>query len=302
MNGGAEHRWFRKVLTPLFSATSVAAHVPLIHEIVSRRLRAWPRNGVIELYGEIGAMAFHVTAALVLGKTATDDVSSLHDLFRDLTRHKPGMGARVAQELAPLIRSRREQPTEDALSALIRSGGPDGPVGDNQILAHVNTLMVAGHFTTAALGSYLLFLLVSHPHVLAQILDEQLAIEGADMQALARLERLDNALMEAERLVPPVPQLARRVVEDIEFQGHRLRTGEFLFCSISGTHRDPQLFADPGKFDPSRFAPPRSERRGQPLALAGFSVGARRCLGALLAQVAIKIMMHHILRGFTVYP
>jgi cytochrome P450 len=120
------------------------------------------------------------------------------------------------------------------------------------------------------------------------------------MQALARLERLDNALMETERLMPPVPHLARRVVEDIEFQGHVLRPKEFVFCSISGTHRDPEIFADPDKFDPCRFAPPRSERRGQPLALAGFSVGARRCLGALLAQVSIKVLVHHILRGFVI--
>ena len=302
MDAGPEHRWFRKILSPPFSSASVAAHVPVFQDIVARRLRAWPRNGVIGLYGEMSAMAFHTTAAIVLGMTPADDVSTLRALFRDVTAHKPGSAARVAHELLPLIRARRDQPTNDAISCMIRSGGLDGPVSDRQIVAHVNTLMVAGHFTTAVLASYLLFLLVSHPRDLAQVLEEQLAIDSLDMQAIARMERLDDALMEAERIAPPVAHLVRGIVEDIEFQGHRLQAGEYLFCSVSGTHRDPKIFSDPDTFAPCRFAPPRSERRQHPIALAGFSVGARRCLGALLAQVTTKIMVHNILRGFTLHP
>ena len=303
MDAGPEHRWFRKVLSPPFSSASIAAHVPVFQEIVARRLRAWPRSGVVGMYGEMSAMAFHTTAAIVLGVTAADDVSTLGNLFRDVTAHKPGTAALVARELLPRIRARRQQPTNDAVSCLIRSGGLDGaPISDKQIIAHVNTLLVAGHFTTAVLASYLLYLLVSHPQDLAQIVEEQLAIEGVDMQAVGRMERLDDALMEAERIAPPVAHLVRGVAEDFEFQGHTLRAGEYLFCSVSGTHRDPQIFAEPDTFAPCRFAPPRSERRQHPLALAGFSVGARRCLGALLAQVTTKIMVHNILRGFTLQP
>lgn len=302
MDAGAEHRWYRKVLSPPFSSTSIAAHVPVFQDIIARRLRNWPRNGVVGMYAEMSMMAFHTTAALVLGTTATDDVSTLSDVFRDLTAHKPGSAALAAKELLPLIRARRDQPTNDAVSCLIRAGGVDGPITDKQILAHVNTLMVAGHYTTAVLSSYLLYLLVSHPADLAKVVEEQMAIDGVDMQAVGRMERLDDALMEAERMAPPVAHLVRGIVEDIEFQGHTLRAGEYLFCSVAGTHRDPQIFFDPDTFAPCRFAPPRSERRQHPLALAGFSVGARRCLGALLAQVTTKIMVHNILRGFTLQP
>jgi retinoid hydroxylase len=209
----------------------------------------------------------------------------------------------VVGELEPLVKARRAQPSTDALSALLRSGGPDSkPVTGAQILGHVNTLMVAGHFTTAALGAYLLFMLVSHPKVLEQVAEEQASAAQPDMAELGRMEHLDNAVMEAERLMPPVPHIARRVVSEIELQGHRLDPGEFLFCSIAGTQRDPQIFAAPDMFDPSRFAAPRNERRGHPLALAGFSVGARRCLGALLAQVTMKVMAHHIIKGFVLHP
>jgi cytochrome P450 len=85
MDPGAEHRWFRKVLTPPFSSASIASHLPLIHEIVSRRLRSWPRDGVIDLYAETAAIAFHVTSMFTLGKTPTDDVAGLLETYRDLT-------------------------------------------------------------------------------------------------------------------------------------------------------------------------------------------------------------------------
>jgi cytochrome P450 len=145
-------------------------------------------------------------------------------------------------------------------------------------------------------------MLASHPTVLEAVLKDQPDTDDLDMETLSRMNVLDHALAEAERLFPPIPHLPRGITEDIEFKDHTLRRGEFLFCSVAGTHHDPSIFADPEKFDPARFAPPRSERRGQPLALAGFNVGPRRCLGALLGQVMIKVMVHHIVRNFVLEP
>jgi len=303
---GPEHRWFRQALTPPYSQAEVAAHVPVIEEIVLRRLDTWPKDGVIGLHTETSAMAFHIAASFVLGKTPGDDVQVLHDLYSQLmtpqAKERMLKRARMAQELMPLIEARRAKPTGDVLSQIIKSGGPKGPLSDDEILSHVNTLMVAGHLTASSLSAYLLLLLVSHPRHLPALLEEQMATDSVDMDALGRMPLLDHVLMEAERMVSPIPHVPRRILEDMEFQGHQLRAGEFLFCSLAGTNRDPSFWTDPHKFDPTRFAPPRSERRGHPYALAGFSVGPRRCLGTLLAQVMVKVMVHHILRRFTLKP
>jgi cytochrome P450 len=305
---GPEHRWFRRVMTPAFAPASVAALVPVIHDIVVRRLSRWPRDGVIGLYGETSAMTFHVAAAMVLGTEATEDVSELHDLYTDVMVQRdgrpaaPAQRARLAEVLHPIIRARRAAPAGDVLSQLICSGGPEGPLSDDALVSHINTLMVAGHFTAAGLAAYLLLLLAMHPAYLERLVAEQSAAEASDMQALSRLPLLDNALMEAERLLAPIPHLPRKLVTDISFQGHELKAGEFLLCSVAGTHRDPQLFDEPDRFDPDRFAPPRSERRRHLLGVAGFNVGPRRCLGTLLAQAMIKVMVHQILRGFTLTP
>src|SRR5262249_7456127 len=76
---GDEHRWFRRTYTSSFSPSALAGYVPAIQEIVLRRLLNWPKSGVIGMYDEISAMAFHVAAMLVFGKKPSDDVQELHD-------------------------------------------------------------------------------------------------------------------------------------------------------------------------------------------------------------------------------
>jgi cytochrome P450 len=303
---GAEHRWFRRSLAPAFTTSAVAGYLPAIQDIVRRRLSTWPRDGMINLYPEISTMAFQVAAVAVFGTTPSDDVEELHELYRDLMLIKPNTAAerraRLAPVVLPLIRARVEEQGDDMISQLVRSGGPEGALNEDELFAHANMLIVAAHFTASTLAAFLLLMLTSHPTVLETLLKDQPDTDDLDMDVLARMNVLDHALAEAERLFPPIPHLPRAITEDIEFQGHTLRAGEFLFCSVAGTHHDASIFAEPEKFDPARFAAPRNERRGQPLALAGFNVGPRRCLGALLGQVMIKVMVHHILRNFVLVP
>jgi cytochrome P450 len=88
----------------------------------------------------------------------------------------------------------------------------------------------------------------------------------------------------------------------MQFRDCRLAPGELVLCSVAGTHMDEKIFPNPETADPDRFAPPRSEQRRDPLALVPFGAGGRRCIGAFLAEVMIKIIVHHVLRRFTLAP
>jgi cytochrome P450 len=306
---GEEHRWFRQAMTPGFQPAAVASYLPLIHDVVRARIASWPEDGVIGLYPEVSAMTFHVTAGIVLGMRDARRVGELHVLYRDVMLWRDprpaidAMRPALAAAVLATIRERMAEPAGDLLSQIIAAGGPDGrPLSEDEILSQVNTLMVAGHFTASALASYLLLMLHGHPSFFSQLVVEQDGANAEDMEGLSRMTLLDRALLEAERMIAPIPHLPRGVTQDIEFAGHTIRAGEFLFCSVAGTHRDERLYDDPHRFDPDRFAPPRNERRRDRLALAGFSVGPRRCLGTLLAQVMIKIIIHHIVRNFTFEP
>src|SRR5256712_10818492 len=68
--------------------------------------------------------------------------------------------------------------------------------------------------------------------------------------------------------------------------------------SPAAAHRLPQVFANPDRYDPDRFGPPRQEDRRTKHGLIGFGGGHHRCIGATFAQQQIKVIWSVILRRF----
>ena len=64
------------------------------------------------------------------------------------------------------------------------------------------------------------------------------------------------------------------------------------------THRMPEYFADPERFDPERFLPPREEDRAHPYALVEFGGGTHACLGSGIAKLVMKAMVTKLLRRY----
>src|SRR5688572_8426786 len=231
---GPDHRWFRRVLQPAFSPAAVAATVPLMHEIVRARLACWPRSGTLPLYGEINAMAFDITAALVIGLRDEAELRRLNGLFRRLTLRQDlpdtviEMRALLAAEMLPLIRARMQAPTDDVLSRMILAGLAEGrPLSEDDLFAQVNTLLVAGHFTAAGLCSYLLIGLHDHPYA-ARLRQEQLAHDDPDIATFEAMPLLDHTVMEAGRVISPVPHLPRGFATELEFRDCVFRPGDKL--------------------------------------------------------------------------
>jgi cytochrome P450 len=212
------------------------------------------------------------------------------------------MQRRLAAAMLPVIRERMRAPTDDAVSRMIRAAAAEGrQLSEDELLAQTNTLMVAGHFTSAGLCSYFLLQAASHPYT-ERLRQELQAHDDPDMAALESMPLLHHALLEAERFVSPVPHLPRGFAADTVFRDCVFKPGEVLLCSVVGTHMDETIFPAAERFDPDRFAPERREQRRDPLALAPFGAGFRRCIGALMAETMIKIIVHRVLRDFTIHP
>ncbi|KAG9121020.1 hypothetical protein FRC07_003198 [Ceratobasidium sp. 392] len=81
--------------------------------------------------------------------------------------------------------------------------------------------------------------------------------------------------------------MLRRVINgDVEIAGKTVPNGTFLVYSAGEAHNDPNIYPDPAKFDPGRYA--RGQDKSQTYGFLGWGVGRHPCLGRRFAQYEIK--------------
>ncbi len=113
-----------------------------------------------------------------------------------------------------------------------------------------------------------------------------------------KLETLDLVMNEALRLVTPLHLNVRETVRDTDLLGYFLPADTMVVTWPSMNHRLPELWTDPDKFDPDRFAEPRNEHKKHRYAFAPFGGGAHKCIGMMFGQLEVKTVMHRLLRRY----
>jgi retinoid hydroxylase len=298
-----EHTRHRKLWNPAFTATAIEAYLPVIQRVIAERAGAWPTQEQVDVYQEAKQITFGAAALALAGFDPGARLAELGQLF-----YQRAGPRRRDQILLDLIAERRASPPDqqprDVVGMIVRARDDDGqPLSDEQILAHINILLVAGHETTTVLSAWVLYLLATIPEQRQRIedeLDDQLGdISGPiSVDRLRGLKQLDNFIKETCRLYPSVLNVPRGVVSDFEFGGYTIPAGTQVRLALGASHLLPQVFAEPQRFDPDRFAPPREEDRRTPYGLVAFGGGARICIGLNFAQLETKALAAHVLRHY----
>ncbi|CAK8671924.1 unnamed protein product [Clavelina lepadiformis] len=109
-------------------------------------------------------------------------------------------------------------------------------------------------------------------------------------------------LQEIWRCMPAVPQTPiHTTLSDLELGGYFLPRGTRVIGNIWAVHYDPQVWPDPEKFDPGRHL----DKEGKfirSFKIIPFGIGARFCLGELLARTEVFITFVKILQSFRISP
>jgi cytochrome P450 len=270
------------------------------------------------MYERFRRLTFEIAARLILGCRGAVEVERVSELNDRLakgaaaflrwdvgwTTYGRGIRARDALRdvLRRLIRERRSQPGADALGLLVQARDERGEaLTEEELVDQAVILLFAGHETTTSMLTSWLFAMRDRPETLERLRREQREVVGDQalrLDHLHRLVELDRVLKEVERLWPPISLCQRGVVAEVEFRGVRLPSGTMVIYSPWATHRLPDVFPDPDRFDPDRFAPPREEHKATPYALVGFGGGPRLCIGQAFAQLEMKIVLSALLRGY----
>jgi cytochrome P450 len=96
------------------------------------------------------------------------------------------------------------------------------------------------------------------------------------------------------RINPPVPGIPRAAVRDFQFKGYDIAAGTRVTANPLFTHRMPELWPEPLKFDPLRFAD-EAVRARHKYAWVPFGGGAHMCLGLHFAYMQAKSFFYHLL-------
>jgi cytochrome P450 len=189
---------------------------------------------------------------------------------------------------------------EDVLSMLLDARDEDGDgFTDAEIRDQLMHLLFGGHDTSSSTISFLMYQLARHPDVLAHVVEEQDRVLGGRRatveELLHGLPYLDMVLDETLRLHPPVWFGPRKAVNTFDFQGHRIPLGTHVIHSSWASHRLPDVFPDPDRFDPERFSP--ENRRELPRgAYIPFGGGQRVCIGKRFGQLVVKAVATTLLQ------
>ncbi|HEX8422351.1 MAG TPA: cytochrome P450 [Pyrinomonadaceae bacterium] len=193
-------------------------------------------------------------------------------------------------------RRRGEVATDDLLSLLMRARDEETgeAMSDEQLRAEAATILTAGHETTALALSWAWYLLSLHPEVEAKLHAElEAVLLGRATPAVADLPRLTYTRMvveEALRLYPPAWVIGRTAIHDDEIGGYRIKAGSEIIMCLYVTHRHPEFWDEPDKFDPERFSPERVAARPR-YAYFPFGGGPRQCIGNNFALMEAQLVL-----------
>lgn len=318
-----EHAKHRKMMNPAFAVVYMNRYLPIMRRVIEERTSDWAKQKEVDVYQECRKITFDVAAESLAGFKTGPEVDKLRELFYALMfadfnpktetieqfyQKYYAIRDNLNRMLLEMVNERRKNPTDDILGTLVTAQDEDGETfTDEQILGQLHILLVAGHETTTTMSAWLLYLLATNPDYLARVhaeLDEILAETGGEitLEATKSMKVLGNAVDEAGRLHSPAGNVPRGVVKDFEFGGYQVPEGTRVALSLAACHRLPNIFANPDKFDPDRFAAPREEDRKNPYSLVTFGGGPRICIGMNFALVEMKALAAHVLQKFSFAP
>jgi cytochrome P450 len=308
---GEFHRRSRKIMLPAFHHEQIARTQATMDEEIARGIEGWRSGDRVDLYAWTRVLALRIAMRALFGLDPDDraDTAAAHDFEEALgfwsrdyllqvmrgpgtpwQRLRKARGRLDALIFAEIDRRRTTGARgEDILSLLLDATDEEGDgLSKRHIRDEVMTLLFAGHDTTTSTVAFLFYELARNREAGARVLEDLAAGSHAE---------LEMAMDETLRLYPPAWIGPRRALDAFEFAGVPVPGGVPVnYCSWA-SHRLPDVWPEPERFDPQRFTPANRELIPKG-AYVPFGGGSRTCIGMRFGQQEIRTIATAILERF----
>ncbi len=174
-----------------------------------------------------------------------------------------------------LVKSRQAEPRDDLVSALVQAREDGDRLSEDELLAMIFLLLVAGHETTVNLIGNGVLALLEHPAELDRLRTDP--------------DLIKPAVEEMLRYDAPVQISGERyALEEVTIAGVTIARGETVYAVLASANRDERQFERPDDLDIGR----------EPNRHLAFGQGVHYCVGAPLARLEAQIAINMLLRRF----
>jgi cytochrome P450 len=331
-SGGPQWRQQRRTVAPLFSHRRIATYVDVMANeagrLADRCSVAAAAGESIDVNAEMIDYALRTVGRILFGADVEDAVPVIRATFPVLNEHVRRRGisplrlprrwptpaqVRAASAQRALYRvvddiiARRSgaaRSGRDLISLLLTARDPEtgAPMSHQEIRDQVLIFLLAGHETTSTALTFTMQLLGRDHDVQAAVqreIDEVLAGRPPHADDIARLKLTEMVVKEAIRLYPPAYALGRLADHDVTIGGHHIPARSIILLSPWATHRRPDLWPEPQRFDPARFEPVAEQARPR-YAYFPFAAGLRGCIGGYFAMTEAVVAIATLLARFSV--
>lgn len=271
-----DHRRYRGLIEQAFTRRAME-HIEseIVSPVIDRVIDGFAGRGRADLVREF-TFRFPIRIIAKLLGLPDADIRQYHVWGSEVILFDQWDRAVAASEalgkyLLSIIEDRRASPRDDLISELAHVELEGDRLTDEAIIAFLRNLVTAGAETTYSSTGSLLFGLLSHP--------DQLEVLRADRTLVPA------AIEEGIRWEPPLANVRRELMRDVEISGVEMPAGSFVYISLLAANRDELRWLRPEEFDIRR------ERHAH----LGFGFGMHMCLGMHLARMETTVALNALL-------
>ena len=280
------HTRLRSLVSPAFTPRRIAGWEPRVAEVASELIEAMRQTEEPDVAADFATKLPIYVIGDILGlprdrwdwlKEASDSIAGLLDPFLAfdpvaMNRHFADLHAYFVSIAA----ERRTEPRDDLISVLVQAADGDA-LTDEELVAMIQILMMAGHETTTGMLGNSIVALAAHP----------------DQRELFRTrpDLRENAIEELIRFDSSVTSGIRVATKEIRLGDKTIKAGARVAILWGAANRDPRRWPDANELRLDRENP-------RPIS---FGHGIHHCIGAALARMEMRVGLGAFIDAFGDY-